>query len=87
MIIGAILQTTSYSYAQMVVARIITGASKIRSKNQELSFLRFSRPRERFKRAFPVPTWPIITQSYYRLQQSPPTMQNVLLQLSGELSS
>ena len=25
MIIGAILQTTSYSYAQLVVARIITG--------------------------------------------------------------
>jgi predicted MFS family arabinose efflux permease len=29
MIIGAVLQTTSYSYAQMVVARVVTGISNL----------------------------------------------------------
>lgn len=37
MIIGAILQTTSYSYAQLVVARIITGLGNGLNVGEQLS--------------------------------------------------
>lgn len=40
MIIGAILQTTSYSYSQMVVARIITGTSIFLSMIHLLTYFR-----------------------------------------------